>query len=426
MGTPKYLLFEQMKRILFILILSTFITLPSLANVLRGRVMLNDSTPCSYATVYLPTLNRGTASNTDGEYILDGLPLGTLQVEYSCIGQQTAKRELKIVAGDTLTNNVMLSEKVTLLPPSIVTVDGESPAHYVLRHVWEQSEVNRKNIDTWQAEVKYALGMNDVDLFTNLFPKKYMFVIKTAMTLVGLRKLFNLVLDHPSLKAKVSLVRTYAKNKATDSEQKVTYSSEKLTESEQKTLYKNKLLISKDLFDEVYAKDNDWGSKGELRDKYELVGTYEQDGKVIDVLEYISITKGPEKSKETEGGVKEKKKTTTINRVHVVEEDWGILKTESNNSYFHTSIECRDLGSGVYMPISSSNRLKFPTMSADSIPGMIEAAEKALDEDKDLSKTQRKVAENLIKELKDHQGRDIDIELYFTYDIKYRYFKLKK
>jgi len=416
-----------MKRIISVLILSISIALPSLAQVLRGRVMLNDSTPCSYATVYLPSLNRGTASDTEGEYILDGLPAGTLQVEYSCIGQQTAKRELKIVAGDTLTNNETLSEKVTLLPPSIVTVDGESPAHYVLRHVWEQSEVNRKSIDTWQAEVKYALGMNDVDLFTNLFPKRYMFVIKTAMTLIGMRKLFNLVLNHPSLKAKVSLLRTYAKNKATDSEQKVTYSSEKLTESEQKTLYKNKLLISEDLFDEVYAKDNDWGSKGELRDKYELVGTYEQDGKVIDVLEYISTTTmKTEDSKETEGGVKEKKKTTTINRVHVVEEDWGILKTESNNNYFHTSIECRDLGGGIYMPISSSNRLKFPTLPADSIPGMVEAMEKALKEKDDLSKTERTVGEKLIKELKDHQGRDINIELYFTYDIKYRYFKLKK
>lgn len=416
-----------MKQLFSVLLLSLLISLPSVAQVLQGRVLLNDSTPCAYATVYLPSINRGTSTDANGEYVLEDLPVGTLHVEYSCIGQQTSKREIKIVAGETVTCDEVLSEKVTLLPPSIVTVDGESPAHYVLRHVWEQSEVNRKRIDSWQAEVKYALGMNDLELFLNVFPKKYMFLVKTVMTLAGYRKIFNLVLDHPSLKAKVSLIRTYAKNKATDSEQKVTYSSERLTESEQKTLCKNKILMSEDLFDEVYAKDEEWGSKGELRDKYELVGSYEQDGKLIDVLEYVE-TKTREVDKVNAEGetVKEKKTSTTTHRVHVVEDDWGILKAESrSNELLRTSVECRDMGSGIYMPISSSNRLELPKFPADSIPVFIAQAEKTLKEDKDMGKTERKVTEKIIEELKAHQGRDINIEVYFTYDIKYRYFKVK-
>ena len=35
------------------------------------------------------------------------------------------------------------------------------------------------------------------------------------------------------------------------------------------------------------------------------------------------------------------------------------------------------------------------------------------------------MAEKLIKQLKEHEGRDIRMELFFAYDIKYRYFKLK-
>jgi len=416
-----------MKKFFSLIFLSFLFTLPSVAQVLQGRVLLNDSTPCAYATVYLPSINRGTATNAEGEYVLEDLPVGTLQVEYSCIGQQTSKREIKIATGETTTCNEILSEKVTLLPPSIVTVDGESPAHYVLRHVWEQSEVNRKRIDTWQADVKYDLGMNDMGIFFNVFPKKYMVLIKTMMALAGYRKFFNLVLDHPSLKAKVSLVRTFANGKAKDSEQRVIYSSEELTESEQKTLYKNKLLLSEDFFDEVYESDADWGSKGDLRNKFELVGSYEQDGKVIDVLEYINTrTREVEKVNDNGETVKEKKTVTTTNRVHVVEEDWGILKAEKSNDLFRISIECRDLGGGIYMPISSSNRIEFPKISTDSIPGHIETIEKKLQEDQGLSKTEKKIGEKLIQELKAHQGRDIRFEIYFTYDIKYRYFKLKK
>ena len=102
-----------------------------------------------------------------------------------------------------------------------------------------------------------------------------------------------------TLKAKVSLVRTYAKEKITDSEQQITECSEPLTADEQKTLYSNKLLIEPNIFDEVYDDYEDWGRHGSARDKFQLVGSYEQDGKMIDVLEYIE-TRTTEREKVNE------------------------------------------------------------------------------------------------------------------------------
>ena len=419
---------KDMKKFLIILLLTGLAIVPSEAQTLCGRVMLNDSTPCPYATVYIPSINRGTAANDQGEYMLDELPTKNFKVEYSCIGQQTVKREFKIAKGDTLTNNEVLSEKISLLPPSIVTVDGENPAHYVLRHVWDQADVNRKRIDTWQAEVKYELGMNDMELIFNIIPKKYMVLLKSALALAGYRKIFNLAFDHPSLKAKVSLLRTYLNGKVKDSEQKITYCNEKLTADEQKTLYSNKLLIEPNIFDEVYDDYEDWGRKGDDRDKFELVGSYEQDGKTIDVLEYITVrTTESEKVNENGETVTEKKNHTTVKRLHVVEDDWGILKVEKKSDrYIQSSTECRDLGGGIYMPISSSNRIKLPTIPADSIPKMIDKAEKELKDPKVLEKkTEQKMLEKFLKQLKQHQGRDIRMELFFAYDIKYRYFKVK-
>ena len=415
-----------MKRFLFSYLLVALTTLPGSAQTLKGVVSLNDSTPCAFATVYIPSINRGIAANEKGEYTLDELPAGPLKVEFSCMGQQTVRRELTLAKGETVVNNEMLSEKLTLLPPAIVTPDGETPAHYVLRHVWEKAKENKARIDSWQAAVKYDAGMNDMDLLFKIIPKKYMVLIKSALTLGGYRKIFNLALDHPSLKAKVSLVRTYAKGKITDTEQQITECNEKLTADEQKTLYSNKLLIEPDIFDEVYGEYEDWGRHGSARNKFQLVGSYEQDDKVIDVLEYIE-TRTTEREKVNDEGEKvtEKKTRTTVNRLHVVEDEWGILKTEKKSEFIQESTECRDLGGGIYMPISSSNRLTFPTIPADSLPKMIAKAEKELKDPQVFNKTEQKMLERFIKQLKEHQGRDVRMEMFFAYDIKYRYFKLK-
>ena len=415
-----------MKKILIPFLLVALSALPSVAQTLQGVILLNDSTPCPYATVYVASANRGIAANEKGEYMLDELPAGNLKVEYSCMGQQTVRRELTLVKGETLIHNEALSEKLMLLPPAIVTPDGETPAHYVLRHVWDKANENRSRIDSWQAAVKYDARMNDMDLIFNIIPKKYMILLKSALALAGYKKIFNLALDHPSLKAKVSLVRTYANGKITDSEQKIVECNENLTADEQKTLYKNKLLIMPDIFDEVYDDYEDWGRHGSARDKFQLVGSYEQDGKMIDVLEYIE-TRTTEREKVNEQGekVKEKRTRQTVSRLHVVEDEWGILKTEKKGEYIQESTECRDLGGGIYMPISSSSRLTLPSVPADTLPKLIANAEKKLKDPNGFNKTERKMAEKLIRQLKEHEGRDIRMELFFAYDIKYRYFKLK-
>ncbi|MBR3542028.1 MAG: carboxypeptidase-like regulatory domain-containing protein [Bacteroidales bacterium] len=75
-----------MKNLFITLLLAVQIALPSVAQTLQGVILLNDSTPCPYATVYVASANRGIAANEKGEYMLDELPAGNLKVEYSCMG----------------------------------------------------------------------------------------------------------------------------------------------------------------------------------------------------------------------------------------------------------------------------------------------------------------------------------------------------
>ena len=72
-----------MKNVLITLLLAALTVLPSVAQTLQGVILLNDSTPCPYATVYIASANRGIAANEKGEYMLDELPAGSLKVEYS-------------------------------------------------------------------------------------------------------------------------------------------------------------------------------------------------------------------------------------------------------------------------------------------------------------------------------------------------------
>ena len=67
-----------MKKYLFSFLLALLIALPGAAQTLQGVVMLNDTTPCAYATVFVPSISRGVAANELGQYTLDELPAGTL------------------------------------------------------------------------------------------------------------------------------------------------------------------------------------------------------------------------------------------------------------------------------------------------------------------------------------------------------------
>lgn len=81
------------------------------AQSLEGCVMLNDSTPAAYATIYVPALGLGTITDQDGRYLLDEIPLGTHSVEYSYLGYRTARRDLIIDKAGRMAHDERLEEQ---------------------------------------------------------------------------------------------------------------------------------------------------------------------------------------------------------------------------------------------------------------------------------------------------------------------------
>ncbi len=301
---------------------------------------------------------------------------------------------------------------VILLPSTLITPNDENPSHYVLRQVWEHADTHRQQLTGYQADLNIDMGINDVSFIINVLPKRILFLIKSAAFVTGYRKVLNLILQYPDLKAKLSFTRTYQKKKFTDSRQQILFCNHKLSSKEAETLQDNKLIKQFDIFESLYGEDCEWGRNGYLKDSMVLVGSYELENKTIDVLRYArSYPHKPTVADST---------TTHVVSVelHIVEGDWGILKAVVESAQANSLRKCRDLGGGLYMPTEATRVFSTPTLKAEQMPAFIEETE-AIDTS-NMSKQEKKTHEAAIKELRKRRNEGLEIGMFFKYNIQYR------
>lgn len=88
---------------------------------LTGSVTdLKTGEPLVGATVFVPSLKKGTATETDGRFQLAGLPAGPLTVEIRLVGYKTQTRRVS-VSGETTTISFPLETEVAQLNEVVVT-----------------------------------------------------------------------------------------------------------------------------------------------------------------------------------------------------------------------------------------------------------------------------------------------------------------
>ena len=99
--------------------------------VVEGRVTTADGVPLAGAQIVDPALQRGTVSKEDGTYRLTKMPPGPHTLEFRFVGYQTTIREVTLDAGETVTLNVSLKNRV--LESEGVTITGTARARGMLR-----------------------------------------------------------------------------------------------------------------------------------------------------------------------------------------------------------------------------------------------------------------------------------------------------
>lgn len=339
-----------------------------------GSIVLSDTLPASYATVYLPSLGVGATADVDGRFLIDGLSDGSYQVEVSYMGYGTQRQDVTIPGSDSL--SFSLAEQPLQLSEVFLTPDGRDPAEYILTKVADMAAANRKRLSGYTAQVDYVIAARDLDVLPMLAGKTMMFMLRSVLSLSGYGALFDYCLSNSSVSAQMSVTHNFTKGKTRHSGQVVTHSSPVMDEKVQKQLLKTTAV---ELYDELYG--DDWFYLNpKMRHKrydFRLCGTYEDGGRTIDVIEGTS------------------RDTTSIRsslRMLVVEDAWGILSFEYRVSQLHQRTECREVAPGLYLPISN---VLEPMGDIDLNSMLREAKDKTAAESKKLSRSDRHAFERV-------------------------------
>ncbi|MDX1476839.1 MAG: DUF5686 and carboxypeptidase regulatory-like domain-containing protein [Saprospiraceae bacterium] len=138
------------------------------AQVLTGTVTDENNTPLPYATIYVPELTRGTATNEEGYYSLR-LPRGTHTVIFQYLGYQSREEVVRINGNQRL--DVSLQTEPIQLENVTITGDREDPAYTIMRKAIAKAKYHTQQIDTYQATV-YIKGSGRLKGLPGLFRKR--------------------------------------------------------------------------------------------------------------------------------------------------------------------------------------------------------------------------------------------------------------
>ncbi|MEM6319260.1 MAG: TonB-dependent receptor [Bacteroidota bacterium] len=116
----------------------------------------NDNAPLIGITVFIESINRGTATDVDGKYQIDNLTAGTYQMAISGIGYETMQREFTLSADQQLVLDVVLEE--TALALEEVVVLGKSLATQVREQAYAVEVIESKGFKNLSTNANDILG----------------------------------------------------------------------------------------------------------------------------------------------------------------------------------------------------------------------------------------------------------------------------
>lgn len=390
-----------MKRLLALIfvIMNTFAAGAVIRINVSGRVLLQDSDELKggdYVMIYARDLGTGTLSDEQGNYSLS-LPSripAKVRIEYSRIGYETITRTLDLQTYEVAAEDVILQPQYLMLTAAYVTPDGKDPAEVVLDKVWEHSRSVRKNPFDYRCQINYTVSTHELPLVSEAIPRGYVGLAKFVGATQGYGPLVRYCLKNDDFTAKASINRQVKDGQKLDYNKKLLESDQPLPDNVRQNVLSLCDII--DVFEIMYGDiSSNWGDHWTSKHKFKIIGTYEYDGNLVDVLSHT-----------------DRRNRSTIN-IHIVEEKWMMLKIQ-----FYTRegevcrVEARDIGNGVYMPVSLLLKPSVSMIRAEQIPGLIEAIRR----DKNIKKGPK---ERMIKVLEDHLGEDFNPYISVASSLRY-------
>jgi iron complex outermembrane receptor protein len=127
----------------FVLTVTLFSNL-SLSQDLAGTVINEDQDPLPNVNVFIPALQRGTTTNSNGRFAFQSLPPGVYTVRFSFIGYRTESRTVNLFAGDTTLTVVLY---VSPLEVAAITVTAKPQPTDILTSPQAVTVVEGRQLD---------------------------------------------------------------------------------------------------------------------------------------------------------------------------------------------------------------------------------------------------------------------------------------
>ena len=132
-------------------ILLFFTSLVSLAQGVRGKITTDTGEPLSFATIYVRSIETGSASNIDGNYEIPLKP-GKYDLVYQYLGYETVVSFVEVK--DTyVTKNVVLKPQTIVLRDVTIRAGKEDPAYTIMRKAIAKAKYHQNQLDEYTARV---------------------------------------------------------------------------------------------------------------------------------------------------------------------------------------------------------------------------------------------------------------------------------
>jgi len=321
----------SMKKITSILFL--FVATISTAQI-QGNITDLQDNPLSFVSIYLDGTVTGTTSNDNGDYILELKKTGKYTVFFQFLGFKTMKKEVTISKFPFILNVKMEEENISLKEISIST--KENPALAIIRNTIANKEKNTDKLAKYTAKF-YSRGLTRI----KDAPKSFMGqnlgdfgggLDSTRSGIIYLSETFsNISFQKKPKKFKEKIVAS----KVAGQDNGVSFNR---AEDSNLDLYENSLTVFNGLISPISSNAFSYYN-------YKLVGSFYENGKLINKINLIPKRKG---DRVFEGSI------------YIVENDWALY-----------GVDVTATGEQVNIPIVNSLKLKQSFNYSEEIQGWI-------------------------------------------------------
>ncbi|WP_163716798.1 DUF5686 and carboxypeptidase regulatory-like domain-containing protein [Mangrovibacterium lignilyticum] len=239
------------------------------AQGIRGTITDSNKQAVAYANIYVPALKTGTTSNIDGLFELK-LPKGEWEILFQYIGYQSVNKKVLI-------NTAFRELAITLQPQNVrlseikVLASGEDPAYYVMRHAIAMAPYYEKQVASYACKV-YLKGTGVVYKVPGLF--------KTKMEKEGIEK------DKPFVTESINKIRFEQPDKLDQQVIAMRSSGEDNSTDPMQMITTNLYNVDE------YGLVSPVGRQAMRTYRFELLGVFEDQGRLINQVKVIPRVKG--------------------------------------------------------------------------------------------------------------------------------------